>query len=180
MIIKYTKLDIVRQQIEAAIILFFDQSTPVPIHTLAHASETILYDLSKKDDGDFAFNRDIYIKEGCEKQFYNHYNQYANFFKHADKENGKVKIEFQDEINDISLMNCCIGYKEISGTLTKIMTVYVNWFMIFYPECFKLPCAEQDRVNILKELFESEFNLENIDRRRKKLIGKALLKNAKI
>jgi hypothetical protein len=157
---KVKKIDVAREQIETAIVLFFKDDAPISVHTLGSAAFQILKDISDINNGNFAFELSVRIKPEFLKLYWNKFNAAANFFKHADKDHDS-ELEFNDNINELLLIQCCLGYKEVAKVTTDTMIIYANWMALFYPKLFGK---------------ESQFDLTNIDRKQMKIIGEEMLK----
>ena len=167
-----TKLEAVRDQLETAIKLFFQDESFVAVHTLCSAAFNVLKDISKKNNGDFAFEMEVRIKPEFLRDWYGATNRPSNFFKHANTDpdpNGV--LEFNEKVNDLKLMMCCWGYKELAGIRTPIMEAYVKWMLAFYPHLFKL----DEEASIAIESAHKTFNGGIWDRNQKKLAGRILL-----
>ena len=167
-----TKIDAARQQLETAIKLFFNDESFVAVHTLCSASFNILKDISKKRDGEFAFELNVRVKPEHLGLFWKQFNAPASFFKHANRDpDPEAQLEFNEKANDLKLMFCCWGYKDVTNTKTPIMETYMKWMLAFYPEYFKL---EQKDNQIIKSA-QTLFDTKTWDRAQRKSAGKLLL-----
>lgn len=163
----YTKLEAAREQIESAIRLLFDGELTVSTHTLCSAAFNILRDLSKKKDGDFAFEVEVRIKPEFVNLFWN---KHANFSKHADKDPDEV-LKFNDMATAVKLMLCCWGYKDLTGSRTPIMEAFCSWMLALYPHLFKLSEAEKISVEQAKvHLRDEDLTVD-----KKRLLGRMLV-----
>lgn len=130
------KREVIKDQIEAAIKLFATYEHHVAVHSLASASKQILKDISKKNDGDFSFNLEVWAKPEHIKEYRAHMNAAANFFKHADKDSDE-EFDFNEECNDLLLLTCIMGFREVVETPTPIMCAFIGWFTALKPEFLK-------------------------------------------
>ena len=85
-ILKLTKLDAARRQLQTAIILWFTNGDSVSIHTLAAAAYQVIYTATKKRAPDRpALLFDSQLLTGVRRQAFNStMKSFASFFKHAD------------------------------------------------------------------------------------------------
>lgn len=127
---------------------------------MSSAAFQILKDISNINDGNFAFELSVRIKPEYLKFYWNKFNAAANYFKHANKDHDS-EFEFNDNINELLLIQCCLGYQEIAKCTTDIMTIYANWMALFYPGLFGQ---------------ENQFNLADVDRKQMKQVGEEMLK----
>ena len=84
--IKISKLDAAKRQLESAILLYFNDSDPVSIHTLAGAAHGILADLNKKGGGHPMILSDFLIKDDFKQDFRKKLSEAKNHFKHANQD----------------------------------------------------------------------------------------------
>jgi len=151
--VKIKKIHAAKEQIETAIRLFFDGGSVVSVHTLASAAFTILRDISKKNDGEFAFEVNVSIKPEYRKYFWDKVNGSANFFKHADKDpDPNSEVTFNEMTNELKIILCCQGYKEIAGDVSPVMNAFRNWMLTFYPQIFNL--TEEQKKNLSRSASE--------------------------
>jgi hypothetical protein len=115
-----TKLDVAKRQLETAILLYFNNSDPVSIHTLAAAAYNILRTLNKnvgdimlKDCGQF-------LNAEQQKEFHRCVNEAENFFKHADRDADK-SYKFKPESTEAMLVEAA---QNISNSRKNIHRTY--------------------------------------------------------
>ena len=134
---KLTKLDAAERQINTAIELLFHGGEPIAIHTLAMAAFRVLYDVSKRKNGNFHFNFDVMIRPGKEKEFRRYFNKWSNFAKHADSDPDRLIEALDESVNDFLLLGCCLGWQEHGNELSHAMHIFFSWFMTVYPDTLK-------------------------------------------
>lgn len=136
-----SKLDAARRQLETAILLYFNESDHVSIHTITNAAYNILKDLTDKYSGNpmvvkglmLMFIRDEY-KDEMHKQIY----EAENFFKHANRDAKKV-LKFNPIQTEYLLLDACLKYQELTLERKPIFQVYQLWYMLNNPTHFLLP-----------------------------------------
>lgn len=163
----YTKIAAAREQIESAIRLLFSDEATVSAHTLCSAAFNILRDLSKKKDGDFAFEVEVRINPEFVNPFWN---KHANFSKHADKDHDEV-LKFNDMATAVKLMLCCWGYKDLTGSRTPIMEAFCSWILVLYPHLFNL--SETEKTSL--EQAKVHLKDEDLTVDKKRLLGRMLV-----
>lgn len=165
-----SKILAVEDQVDSAIMLFSNDSHHISIHTLASAAKAILLDLSKSNDGNFAFELEVIVKEDRLKEYRKYINAAANFFKHADRD-GEEEFNFNESSNDFLIFLCVKGYSELSNRLTPKMGAFLGWFLAMNPELVK--------DEKLREIFERNkqevSSISGMTRSESKLVLKKLL-----
>jgi hypothetical protein len=123
---RITKIEAAQRQLETAIFLLFSDEDPISIHTLAIAASRVLRDLCEAK-GELAI-WDLYIKDEYKKDAIVHFNKAANFFKHADTDFDEVfDWNYNERLNDYTILVACFDYTTINGKLTWPMQVFVTW-----------------------------------------------------
>lgn len=120
-----TKEQAARDQIDTAIWLFYNRHDPISVHTLVSAGGQILRDLSRKRgiEGMFENMRD-WIKPEFEAEYWRHFNRFASYFKHADRDPDERLYDFDYSVNDILLVLNCILYKDVTGEVSAPMNMH--------------------------------------------------------
>lgn len=111
--IKVKKLDAARDQLDAAIELFFISDNAVAVHTLTAAAYNVLRDLAKLNGAEFPFIKSGFLeplKESEKRKIMSFLNGPENFFKHADRDPENV-LEFDPELTELLLMDACAYFK---------------------------------------------------------------------
>jgi len=112
--IKVSKLEVARDQLDAAIEIFFLSDNAVAVHTLTAAAYNVLRDIAKQDDSDFPFMKAGFIatlKESEKNKVIGFLNAPENFFKHADRDPDGI-LEFDPQLTELMLMDACSYFKE--------------------------------------------------------------------
>ena len=60
-------------------------------------------------------------------------NKATNFLKHADWD-AEGLLEVGEEINDFTILECCLYYKSLGFQPTPEMRAFTAWHMAMYPE----------------------------------------------
>lgn len=163
----YTKIEAAREQVESAIHLLFDGDSIISAHTLCSAAFNILRDLSKRQDGEFAFEVEVRIKPEFVNLFWN---KHANFSKHADKDPLDI-LKFNDMATCVKLTLCCWGYKDLTGNRTPVMEAFCTWMLALYPHLFRLDDLEKKSI----EQARAHIQNEELTASKKKLLGRVLV-----
>lgn len=111
---KVTKLEVARDQLDAAIELFFLSDNAIAVHTLTAAAYNVLRDIAKHDGSDFPFIKTEFIatlKDSERSKIVAFLNAPENFFKHADRDPDEV-LEFDPQLTELMLMDACSYFKE--------------------------------------------------------------------
>jgi hypothetical protein len=148
-----TKFDAAERQLIQAIRLFFREEDSVSIHTLSEAASQILHDIGK-DLGIQSMIRDsVLIREDKKKQFLGYLFKSRNFFKHADRDKDETH-EFNDEINDFSLIDTIHLHQAIKKSwIPETLTFYL-WFGLKWPNLI-IPNTEYS--HLLEKLRANNF-----------------------
>jgi hypothetical protein len=112
--VKVTKLEVARDQLDAAIELFFLSDNAVAVHTLTAAAYNVLRDLARREGSDFPFIKTGFIatlKDSDKNKVVAFLNGPENFFKHADRDPDGV-LEFDPQLTELMLMDACSYFKE--------------------------------------------------------------------
>jgi hypothetical protein len=112
--IKVSKLEVARDQLDAAIETFFLSDNAVAVHTLTAAAYNVLRDIAKQDGSAFPFIKTGFIatlKESEKNKAVAFLNAPENFFKHADRDPNGI-LEFDPELTELMLMDACSYFKE--------------------------------------------------------------------
>jgi|SRR6185312_4239743 len=112
--IKVSKLEVARDQLDAAIEVFFSSDNAIAVHTLTAAAYNVLRDIAKRDGSDFPFIKTGFIatlKESEKNKVMVFLNAPENFFKHADRDPDET-LEFDPQLTELMLMDACAYFKE--------------------------------------------------------------------
>lgn len=124
MTMKISKADAAQRQLDTAIELYFAESDPVAIHTLAAAA----YELIKALRGRKGLPDEIAdaIIPGREAEFRRLWNQAQNFFKHADRD-GDALLEFDPAHTELRLY-VASHYFGALAPRTEAMLAFAVWY----------------------------------------------------
>jgi hypothetical protein len=130
--IKVTKLQAAKRQLRTAITLWFQESEPVSIHTLACAAYQIIHDLNAKNKGaPLLYDSDIF-KEEFRHEAVDFIKRPFNFFKHAG-----VKKEQFIEFNPLStigyFMFAIQGMRQLGAPRHVIEDAFMRWIGFHRP-----------------------------------------------
>lgn len=112
--VKVSKLEVARDQLDAAIEVFFSSDNAVAVHTLTAAAYNVLRDIAKRDGSDFPFIKTGFIatlKESEKNKVIAFLNAPENFFKHADRDPDGI-LEFDPQLTELMLIDACSYFKE--------------------------------------------------------------------
>ena len=138
-ILKLSKIEAARRQIDSAIRMLFMNEDPVSIHTIAAAADRILRNIAEtKGNIDAHVRFKDLIKPGMEKEFWFYMNRASNFLKHADKDPDSIYDDFNEESNDWILLIACYYYRDLGHTLTPEMHSLAYWMMLIHPNIIKV------------------------------------------
>lgn len=70
-----------------------------------------------------------YIKRERRAEVEKHLRSAANFFKHADRDH-EGTYTFDPRQTEFLLFDACHAYKELTGELVPLLTVYWTWFFL--------------------------------------------------
>jgi hypothetical protein len=110
------KLDVAKSQLKTAIRLWFYDSDPVSIHTLAFAAYEIIHVVSKKRNRtrELVFDT-LSVKDEHRSKWNQTIKEHAGFFKHANKDADK-SIDFNPILTMMFFMGAIAGLKIMGET----------------------------------------------------------------
>lgn len=130
-----SKTDAACRQLDTAITLWFQESDPVPIHTLACASHQIICDIIRHRRGCDPLFDSPYIKTGfktvAQKYFHKHY----NFFKHATRDPNK-SIDFYESAPHPFILYSILGIEQLALKKTPLQSAFMIFFALNNPSIF--------------------------------------------
>ncbi|ADO83799.1 hypothetical protein [Ilyobacter polytropus] len=149
-----SKLDIVKRQLETAIILYFNEKDPVSIHTLTCAAYNVIRDLNyKKENSSFSI-REMFFKYGVkkehEKEVIKKFNAAQNFFKHADKDSDEF-LNFNPKATEILIFDAANLYSSLSGEKPELFLLFISWYIANNSDLFEFPLEHTEILNSNKE-----------------------------
>jgi hypothetical protein len=130
-----TKLEAARRQIDFAIEHHFSEGDPFAIHTVIAAALGILRELAELR-GDVRTHEAFkgIIRPGKEREFWAVVNRASNFLKHADRDPQAMLDDVRAEINDAAIFMAASYYADLSGNVSRPMSVFLAWHASFHPE----------------------------------------------
>ena len=137
-VIRVSKIEAAKRQIEVSIKLLFQNEDPIGILTLAAAGFRILRNLGKKADTQIHQHLKKIIKPGMEGRLWKAFNRPADFLKHAEDGHDGILENIQEEANDVLILFACFYYKELGYQWTPQMEAFITWYMLRHPEIIEL------------------------------------------
>lgn len=173
---RLTKLEAAVRQLDAAILLFFEDRDPVAVCTLAAAAGRVLSDLTEHYLPGQSWRSMVpdRLPHVPRKKIYRMMDRIPNFLKHADQDFESVE-SFNEYENDLRLFIACDECEDLGHDLSVEMQVFQIWYV----------AANQNRFNEVDdpELFHAANQylpgLNTIDRRMQVSIGAAFLAEQK-
>lgn len=164
--LKFTKLDSARRQLEMAIQLYFSESDPVSIHTLAGAANELLRGLTKHL-GEEPMIKDqtlASIKPEFKKEVATKLHEAQNFFKHADRDPDKV-LSLNPGQTEILILDSCWAYRRLGAERLPVLATFELWSAITWAKSFltfpgladAINRSERDIAGMSKREFFDEF-----------------------
>lgn len=165
MVLKITKLDAARRQLDTAVLLYFNQRDPVSIHVLAAGAHEILSDLAKQAGDSMVLEKSLFalLPEDLAGFARRAARSPQNFFKHANRDSRKM-LEFNPEFTGVMLLDAMASYVHITGDEPPTFEAFADWFGMQHPKLFanapeakalleraKVEFANMDRATFLRE-----------------------------
>ena len=129
-----SKIDAAKRQLETAITLYFSNTDPVSVHTLAAAAHEILYVICKAR-GLESVLKDIAkrkIRKGKEKEYIDKLHEAQNFFKHG-RRDPDASHKFKPELTEFFIYDACFMYIQLTKETPKPFFIFNFWFNISHP-----------------------------------------------
>ena len=146
-ILRLTKADAAKRQLETAIQLWFHDGEPTSIHALAAAAHQILDDLGKIRGGRTMFRSAAYVRPDFRKEFIKRLTDSENFLKHADRDPESI-LELKPGITPFMMMDAVQTYESQTGEVSPIMKTFRLWMVIQHPQAIR----EEYRVEWMQRL----------------------------
>lgn len=151
------KIEVAKRQLETAIELFFAESDPVSIHTLASAADEVLADVAK-DRGGSPMNLQGQLEKSfptdVAKKLASHMRKPQNFFKHANRD-ARATIEFTPEQSKYVMLDACTKFPELAGYCTPPITAFYFWFVITHDLPYQVTKGQEQAFEDLKTAFSN-------------------------
>jgi len=130
-----SKLDVACRQLDTAIELWFQESDPVSIHTLAASAHQIVHDIIRHRGGRDPLFNSPYIKPGFEPIAKKHYHQHYNFFKHADRA-PEASIDFDSSLSQYFIVFSLVGLEQLGIKRNLFRSIFSLYFGFHNPHLF--------------------------------------------
>lgn len=137
-LIDVTKLDAARALLSEAILLFFEERSPIAIHTLVLAAHQVLHDYTGRAQSMIKSERAVreYGKQRIER-----FNKEFNFFKHAESDAAK-SLRFDPELHTFFLADALHLYAAATGDWPHEHKVFNFWFILKRPNMVEAEAAK--------------------------------------
>ena len=130
---RVSKLDAARRQLDCAIELWSADGDEVSVHTLAAAAHQIIDDINqKKGGGELLFDSAI-IKEEYHPQWRALLKKSMNFFKHANHDAEEI-TEFTPISSMMFILFSIIGLQKIGERANDTEHAFLDWLAFHHPE----------------------------------------------
>jgi len=128
---KIKKIEAAKNQLETAIILYFNNYDPISTHTLINAAYDILVGIGKRKNIKPIIKdpNNPLVEPKMRKIYFDKFRDCYNFFKHGEKDPNRI-INFNPDVNCYFLFDTCRMYQLITSELTESMKLFVLWFSI--------------------------------------------------
>ncbi len=139
MSISISSIQAAKEQLNEAIIIFFNEGSDVAVHSLvANSHEILKKELHLKEPKSLVLLEEILRRvEGETKEKLAGFMVKAkNVFKHA---NPGQKVKFASEINQIWIWDACLMYQKITGKISREMMCFTIWLYTNEPEYLNEP-----------------------------------------
>jgi hypothetical protein len=128
-----SKLEAAREQIRTAILVWFNEGSPVAVHTLVAAAHEIVHALYvKKGLVDLLLDSDL-VKPQSRSYWRGKVREDANFFKHADRDPDAL-LEFDPFVNEAHLVFTLLGLRRMGEVLGVEEDIFMRWEALHRPE----------------------------------------------
>ena len=131
--IRVSKLDAARRQLDGAVELWFADGDEVCVHTLAAAAHQIIHDINQKKGGGELLFDSAKIKEEYRHEWIALLKKSMNFFKHANQDAEEV-TEFTPLTSIMFIMFSIIGLQRIGERLNDTENAFLDWLAFHHPE----------------------------------------------
>jgi len=171
-----SKSDIAKRQLTAAIQLFFNDSDPVSVYTLAANAWEVIDVLCSKNNIDSVSNQSrMHAPRGkdLKRDYVN--SPYRNFFKHATRDADKCLEGFDDQKCDSVIFLGVEDYIRLNKRSPLEFQVFQLWYLSVYVEK-----VADDALDKILEAADIYFPaIRELTREEQKLMGKKALLDAR-
>jgi hypothetical protein len=133
--ITINKMEAAQRQLRTAITLWFDDSDPVSVHTLAFAAYEILHAVSEYRDPhrcDLIFDTFL-IKDEFRREWNKLIRRDANFFKHAERD-PEASLDFDPAFSEWFILYATVARQLCGREQSNEETLFLWWFQINRPD----------------------------------------------
>jgi len=143
-VVRVTRLQAARQQLDTAIALYFLSEDSISRHTLLFAAVGILNPMIESKGG-----ADLLLGDRVAPEYRDRWlatlKQSSNFFKHGKKDGDpNDSVPFRPSLDELTLGATVSGYGSIAGRITENMTIFVWWLRRMYPKLYSAPLTESE------------------------------------
>jgi hypothetical protein len=171
-----TKIDVAEAEICTAVRLFFDDCHPVPIYMLASAAREILTTIATKAGIESVLHELADAEGAALKDAIQSSHQWANFFKHADRD-PTDRIQFSETEVDSVLYTACNDFQRVTGGMPIEAQVFCFWIRaLAYERVSEAPLREQEDIKWAISQFPG---IRRVGRKDQKRLGLDVLSRVK-
>jgi hypothetical protein len=158
-----TKLNAACRQLDSAISMYFSETDPIVVHTLACAAHQIIHDINHHKKGPELLFDSVKFKDEFRGIAIQHFHKHYNFFKHTNKDpdpNGE--IEFNPKCTEVFMLFAIKGLSHLGVPYSKKMMAFLLYFQILNPKMSELnelvhSSIQVDAVRSIRWVKRSEF-----------------------
>jgi hypothetical protein len=148
-----TKLDAATRQLRAAIHLYFQDTEPLAVHTVAGAAHGLLRDLLGRRDGPLSGHAGARMVQPDHSDFVTKMvGKAKNFLKHADHDPESV-LSFNTDWTDFLLYDAIAMHISLAHELTRENIFFLLWVIAKYPTVLILEELAADDIKKLRRVF---------------------------
>ena len=140
-VLRLSKLETARRQLDTAIALFFEDRDPVAIHTLAAAAHQVLHDLCLKSGLEPTLRNPKSLDEETRKKYFLGLTTPENYFKHADRDSDKSLL-FVTETTQFMMFDATSLYFNLAKSITREMQTIFFYCTKKYSWIASMPSLE--------------------------------------
>jgi hypothetical protein len=148
---KLSKLDAACRQLDTAIELWFRESDPVSIHTLACSAHQIIHDTIHHRGGQDPLFDSPYIKKESRKRAKELLHKSYSFFKHANRD-PETSIEFDASAPEIFILVSLDGLEQLGVERNLLRLAFLLYFGFLNPDLFAEPFFQRFHIDVLRKL----------------------------
>jgi len=165
-ILRLTKIDIAEAHIIAAVNLYFRDAQPASAYCLASAAREILTTLGDKTGVETLLHEISTTKGNSLGETIKKAHEFANFFKHADRDPAAV-LEFPEDQLETVLFIACHDFARIAGGMPVQAQVYEAFFWAqVFPRIQNAPRRYRQMILNSAQKFQGVRTASREDKRR--------------